>query len=1039
VNAGRPPLTRAPPRTIAALTLVAAVAAAAPLPLAQPPYVGPIHLAAGLAAAAALAWGRHAAAAAVIGLLLGQFFGRSALGQPLAASVALAAAAAIAPALSAALARVAFAASDLDRPAGFLRFLLSGAALPSAAGAAAALAAAGFVATDSALEFVAQWWVADTVGIVLGAPIALAFLGEPRAPWAARRLTVAAPLAAIAVLLSVGLAQVARAEAERRLNLFRRDAAATALAVEARFNEHLAALYAAAGAFLASSDVSRAEFRRLTAHWIASQPTLAAIGWSQRLAGWQLAEFERRVRRERPQFRVFDRDDAGTTSAPAPADEYVVLTYIEPEEPNAAALGVNALSISAPRLAIQRALHSGQPTATGAFRLTQDPAGAHLGMVVYLPAESAGGGDDAWRQRGVVFVTLRVSRAFSGRGDSALAACLFDLTPDAPHELLAGDDGCREPEPQQTRYEHAFDFGGRLLSVRVLATPAYRALHAGSAPLGLPLLSLAVGALVAAFLLYAAGSAERVRRVVTRRTEWLRREMAQRRAQQDALRDSEERLRRILDLAPVGLTYTDPDGRFLYANPCFCAMVGRSPAELQARTLADISDPELHAENTELRSRLLAGEFPLLRRTTRYVRPDGTLVPAEVLVTVERDGDGKPRRVLAAVEELSARMRLQEAERARALAEEANRAKTEFLSRMSHELRTPLNAILGFAQLLELDRTQPLAESQRERARRIQVAGWHLLAMIDDVLDLSRVESGAVSLSLEPLDLEIPINDALHLQRAAIAQAGLQLVQRIAPDARYARGDATRVKQVLTNLISNAVKYNRPGGTLAVVAERAGERVRVHVADTGVGMTPEKMQRLFRPFDRLGQETSGIEGTGIGLVIARRLVEMMGGELTVDSRAGEGSRFSFTLPAATAPAAIAQVPAPAHTDAGLAGKLLYIEDNPANAEVVRGLLAARPGLQLTVCERGLQGLEAARREPPDAILLDLRLPDADGLHLLAEFKRDERLAAVPVIVISADAMADRIDAALRAGAAAFLSKPLRAAELLGLIERTLRR
>jgi PAS domain S-box-containing protein len=640
----------------------------------------------------------------------------------------------------------------------------------------------------------------------------------------------------------------------------------------------------------------------------------------------------------------------------------------------------------------------------------------------------------------VVFVTLRVSQAFADRDDNALAACLFDLTPDARHELLAGDERCREPAPAQARYEHAFDFGGRLLAVRLLTTPAYRALHAGSAPLGLPLLSLAVGALVAAFLLYAAGSAERVRRVVTRRTEWLRREMARRRAQQDELRESEERLRRILDLAPVGLTYTDPDGRFLYANPCFCAMVGRSPSELQARTLANISDPELHEENAELRNRLLAGEFSLLRRTTRYVRPDGTLVPAEVLVTVERDADGKPRRVLAAVEELSERMRLREAERARKLAEEANRAKTEFLSRMSHELRTPLNAILGFAQLLELDRTQPLAESQRERVHRIQVAGWHLLAMIDDVLDLSRIESGALSLSLEPLDLAALIDETLNLQRAAIAQAGLQLVQRIAAEARYARGDATRVKQVLTNLLSNAVKYNRRGGTVAVTVERAGERVTVHVADTGIGMAPDKMQRLFQPFDRLGQETSGIEGTGIGLVIARRLVEMMGGEISVDSREGEGSRFSFTLPAGAPSAAVAPTPAPAPAEAGaeLAGKLLYIEDNPANAEVVRGVLATRPGLRLTVCERGLQGIEAARRDPPDAILLDLRLPDIDGLTLLAEFKRDQRLGTVPVIVISADAMADRIEAALRAGAAAFLPKPLRADELLGLIERTLR-
>ena len=253
---------------------------------------------------------------------------------------------------------------------------------------------------------------------------------------------------------------------------------------------------------------------------------------------------------------------------------------------------------------------------------------------------------------------------------------------------------------------------------------------------------------------------------------------------------------------------------------------------------------------------------------------------------VERDAHGRPLRVLSVLEELSTRMRLQEAERARVLAEEANRAKTEFLSRMSHELRTPLNAILGFAQLLEMDPAQPLAPAQRERVQRIQTAGWHLLAMINDVLDLSRIEAGQMALSIETLDLAALADEVVAMHRTAIAAAGLQVRDQVAAAARYARGDATRVKQVLSNLLSNAIKYNRRGGTIEISATREDAHVRLEVADTGLGMSDEQMRRLFQPFDRLGREASGIEGTGIGLVIAQRLVDhsaLLGG-LEVGSR-----------------------------------------------------------------------------------------------------------------------------------------------------------
>jgi PAS domain S-box-containing protein len=1005
--------------------------------LAPPPaHLGPLHLAAGVAVGAAIAAGRRAALLCLGAAFAAQLGARLLLGQSAAAAAALCAVSLVAPLLAMALC-AAFARAEFDRPGVFARFFALGAALPAAvAGAAvAALGQSAWVTVPLWGDSAVLWWFADAAGITLGAPLALALARRPAVAWAQRSRTVVVPLAALAALLALGPSFLARAEVERRAYLFRRDALAIADRVEQRFAQHLSALHALSGAFAASSEVTRAEFRRVSAHWLAAQPTLAALGWSQRVDAAQLAEFERRVREQRPSFYVFDRGN-GERRTPAPADEYVVLTYIEPEAENATALGVNALSIPAPRDAILRALQTGLPSATQPFRLTQGPDDAY-GMVVYLPADANGRADDPWRQRGVAFVTLRLDGALAGLQDSALVVCLREGARDAP--LLAGDARCRSPWRAARRLEHSFDFGGRTLTVELIETAEYRALHGVGLLRALPPLAVALTALLAGFVLYVAGSAERVRRVVARRTDWLRREMAQRRKQQEALRESEERVRRILELAPIGLTYADPQGRLLYANPYACSMFGRSLAELQQMTVFELWDPQTHAENSEIRRRLLSGEAPLLRRTLRFVRPDGGTVTADVTAAVERDAHGRPLRVLSVLEELSTRMRLQEAERARVLAEEANRAKTEFLSRMSHELRTPLNAILGFAQLLEMDPAQPLAPAQRERVQRIQTAGWHLLAMINDVLDLSRIEAGQMALSIETLDLAALADEVVAMHRTAIAAAGLQVRDQVAAAARYARGDATRVKQVLSNLLSNAIKYNRRGGTIEISATREDAHVRLEVADTGLGMSDEQMRRLFQPFDRLGREASGIEGTGIGLVIAQRLVALMGGELRVASRPGEGSRFGFTLPAAAAPQPGAPSADAQPNGAALAARLLYIEDNAANADVMRGLLATQPGLVLTVSDSGLEGLAQARRDRPDAILLDLNLPDMDGLQVLTQLKRDPVLATVPVIVVSADATEQRIDAARAAGAAEYLAKPLRAAQLLAAIERALRR
>jgi CheY-like chemotaxis protein/anti-sigma regulatory factor (Ser/Thr protein kinase) len=383
---------------------------------------------------------------------------------------------------------------------------------------------------------------------------------------------------------------------------------------------------------------------------------------------------------------------------------------------------------------------------------------------------------------------------------------------------------------------------------------------------------------------------------------------------------------------------------------------------------------------------------------------------------------------------------LQQVERARDLAEASSHAKTDFLSRMSHELRTPLNAILGFAQLLELDQRHPLAPAQQPYVNQIQQAGWHLLAMINDVLDLSRIESGNVRLRCEPLDLADMVGAALPMVEAEAQRRGITITTELSGEVGAMQGDATRTRQIIINLLSNAVKYNRDGGSIHVACRPAGaQSVVLLVTDSGIGMNPAQLAELFRPFNRLGRENSSEQGTGIGLFISKSLAELMGGALEARSDPGKGTTFVLTLPIAQqAPAAPAVPEPPAAATASYHDRIVhYIEDNETNVEVMRGILAQRPQVRLDVSINGKDGLEAIRTYPPDLILLDMHLPDITGLDLLRELKSGSSCAAIPVVAVSADALPSNIQAALGLGAAHYLTKPVSVSELLHVIDNLL--
>jgi CheY-like chemotaxis protein len=389
--------------------------------------------------------------------------------------------------------------------------------------------------------------------------------------------------------------------------------------------------------------------------------------------------------------------------------------------------------------------------------------------------------------------------------------------------------------------------------------------------------------------------------------------------------------------------------------------------------------------------------------------------------------------LVGVVEDIGEHLQLEASERAREHAEAASHAKSEFVGRMSHELRTPLNAMLGFSQLLARDATPALAGHQRRWADQIQDAGWHLLNMINDTLDLSMIESGALRLNPAPLDPLALLTTTQSLVAAAAERRQVTLAPpRVSPGTPPVLGDETRVKQILTNLLSNAVKYNVEGGQVEVdVGAQAGGQVIFRVHDSGVGLDPEQLAQLFQPFNRLGRESSGIEGTGIGLIISRRLAECMGGSLEASSRRGHGSTFELRLPRATSgctprPEALAQT-----ADGQYRRRHVhYVEDNATNVILMRGMLAQRPQIELTVSTMGLDALADLRQRRPDLLLLDMHLPDIDGLDLLTHLKTDANTSGIPVIVLSADATPQRVERALEAGASAYLAKPLSLSELL---------
>ncbi len=588
-------------------------------------------------------------------------------------------------------------------------------------------------------------------------------------------------------------------------------------------------------------------------------------------------------------------------------------------------------------------------------------------------------------------------------------------------------------EDAQTQYEAQYQSNTRLLFILIV---------------GASLVAL-LCAVVFAWLIYQ-GTLQRVRNLVHLETQHLlevqeetNRKLLQAKA---SLEKSREQLLSFIQNAPVNIAMFDMDMNYLAVSGHWMTeysrgkdLVGRNHYELY---------PNMPAEWKVIYQQGLAGAT-FMNVEDVWTRADGSKIWLRWSLQPWLDEHGAIGGIIISAEDISEHKRAEqvlldmntELKTAKADAEKANLAKSVFLSRMSHELRTPLNAILGFAQLLETG-SPPLQEVHIKRLQYITKAGWYLLELIKDILDLALIESDKIPLLREPVLLAEVMRECCSMIELQAQQCGIQVNFLPVDESWLVSADRTRLKQVIVNLLSNAIKYNRAQGTVEVVCSCTPERIRINIRDSGEGISPEMQKQLFQPFNRLGKESSTVEGTGIGLVVTKLLIEQMGGRIGVKSTAGVGSEFRVELiRAAPQPADGDILPAalaPQAKEVAALRKLLYVEDNPANLMLVEEIMAEQPGVHMLSARDGNAGIALARTHLPDVILMDINLPGISGVEAMNILRNDPATKHIPIIAISANAMEYDRTKGLEAGFFQYLTKPIKINEFKNALDDALK-
>ena len=1048
-----------------ALALAAACFAAAKLALllAIPPgYASAVGPAAGIALVGVLLFGPAVAPGIWLGSFLANLDPSSStlLSVSNAAAGAIAAGAALQALAARALIRGALGSSlALARESDVIRFLALGgpvACCLSATCGVAVLAACRITPLDAAAFSWFTWWIGDTIGVLIFAPLLLCWFAPPADVWRARRLSLAVPLGVTFAVTIAAFAYASHWERERARAEFERQAADMSRAIEQHLASYVEGFRSIAALYAGSHEVQREEFCAFVSGLLARHPGIRGVSWHPRVLDAEREHFEAKIRGQGyPEFRIAELR-GGELIAAARRSEYAPVLYIVPGGGNEVMLGYDSASRAERRAALDAIRDSGELAFTDQVRL---PLAHADGVLVFVPVYRNGRPHDAIAERrenlvgfigGAVVLEDVLSIAIGAPDVKGIALWLEnDRAPDgkrrlAGHSRGAGSGGFA--------FSHALAVPGLAWTVHAArdgqSLVAQRSPSAWFVLLG----GLLLDSLLGTFLLILTGRTARIESLVSERTQQLsqtmdalEQELRERELAEQALRSSENQFRSVTESANEAIVIAGADGRILRWNQAAQHCFGYSEAEALGEPVGLLIPERLRAAHEAGVERLRRGGVPqLIDRTLEMpgLRKDGSEVPLEIsLSTWSSDGGTYYCGILRDITE---RQRAElELQRAKEAAEAGNRAKGDFLANMSHEIRTPMNAVIGMTGLLL---GTPLDERQREFVETIRISGDHLLTVINGILDLSKIESGNLELETSGFEVRRCVEEAIELIAPRALEKGLALRRSVGDEVpRFVSSDAGRLRQVLVNLIDNAVKFTERGSVeVEVAARESGDGPRAEcelhflVRDTGCGIPSREFERLFEPFTQADASvTRRFGGTGLGLTISRRLCERLGGRIWVESEVGRGSTFHFTITASVESppelAAAEWTPARSRERALPSAeshrlRILLGEDNAVNQKVARLLLEQLGYANVDVAGNGIEVIAALERQTYDVVLMDVQMPEMDGIdatHWIRErWKRGPR-----IIAMTAHALTGDRERCLAAGMDGYLPKPIQSAEL----------